>query len=50
MEKMKDYSALDHNFEISTHKNKPCALDGSIRDALTKLQHAKFDDSNACIG
>jgi hypothetical protein len=31
--------------EVSTHKNKPCALDGSIRDAVTYLQYAKLKNS-----
>ena len=34
----------DENFDVSTTKNKPSALDGSIRDAITVLQYFKLLD------
>lgn len=36
---------LDQHFETSVNKNKPCALDGSVRDTVTVLQHSKYLDS-----
>lgn len=45
LDKMKLENAKEHSFETSTHKNKPCALDGAIRDSLSKVQFGKYEDS-----
>lgn len=37
IDKFKQDDLGAHNFELSTQKNKPCALDGSIRDSLSKM-------------
>lgn len=35
---------IEQNFEESTPRNKPVALDGSFRDTLTMLQYSKLRD------
>lgn len=46
-EKIKEVNKMNQNFDESTQKNKPCALDGSIRDAVTYLQFSKLQNSKS---
>jgi hypothetical protein len=47
LKKVESIDPFGKSFDTSTHKNKPCALDGSIRDAVTVLQNAKYLDSKS---